>query len=81
MQYQSRIANEAYREIVQHTGRCVAEYEAEALKETDPDRKQQMRLAAKNMSIDGLAKAIHTASTVECNAVGLAAAFSGKNGI
>ena len=80
MQFQSKPANEAYREIVQHVGKCVAEYETDALREYDPDRKQQMRLSAKQMSIDGLAKAIRTAHDIECNAIGLATAFSGANG-
>lgn len=80
MQFQSKAANEAYKEIVQHVGKCVVEYESEALKEDDHDTRGRMRLEAKRMSIEGLTKAIQTAHNIECNAIGLATAFTGNNG-
>jgi hypothetical protein len=80
MQFQSKAANQAYSEIVQEVGRVVAEYEREALNEEDLDRRARMRLAAKEMSIHGLATAISTAHHVECEAIGLATAFNNGRG-
>lgn len=79
MQFQSKCANDAYREIVQHVGKVVAEHEADALRETDLDRRARMRAEAKDMSVDGLCKAIQVAHNIECSAIGLVTAFKGSH--
>lgn len=80
MQFQSKSANEAYKEIVQHVGKVVVELESQALNEENPEIRARMRIEAKRLSVDGLAKAIGAAHDIECNAIGLATAFSGRNG-
>jgi hypothetical protein len=80
MQFQSKAANEAYREIVSHVGRVVYELETEAFKEREPELRARMMLEAKRLSVDGLASAIRTAHHVEMDAMSVAAHFSSRNG-
>lgn len=80
MQFKTPAANDAYREIVQHVGKCVSELESEAFKQTDPGARAGILLQAKRMSIDGLSTAITTAYQCEIQGVGMVAHFAGQNG-
>ena len=80
MQYKTKAAEEAYKEIISHTGRVVAELETEAFKQSDAGVKASMMLQAKRLSVDGLCQAISTSYQIEIQAVGMVAHFTGQNG-
>ena len=73
MQFKTKAADEAYREIIQTTGREVADLEDVASRTSDQSERMAVRMMAKQLSIFGLCRAIETAHTVDMQTTGLIA--------